>query len=151
MKTENNIPEIDIVFKKKIKSDNLPHITSSSESHQILRNVWSDKIELYEEFLMLLLNNANRCLGWIKISQGGITGTIVETKLIVAIAIKAAATGVILAHNHPSGNVKPSLSDLNCTKKLKECCKLFDIELIDHIILSGDTNAYYSFSDEGEI
>lgn len=151
MSDYNTIPEIDIIFKKKIKSNNLPIITTSAKSHELLRTIWSNKIELCEEFLLLVLNNSNRCLGWIKISQGGITGTIVETKLIIAVAIKAAATSIIVAHNHPSGKIVPSKADIDCTRKLYECCKMFDIELLDHIILSGDTGEYYSFSDNGKL
>lgn len=148
---QNIITEIDIIYKKKIKSDQLPTITSSATANEILRNIWSDKIELYEEFVLLLLNNSNKCLGWIKISQGGITGTVVDNKIIIASAIKALATSIIISHNHPSGNIKPSQADIICTKKLNECCKLFDIKLFDHIILSGDTDNYYSFADEGNI
>ena len=148
---QNIISEIEIVFKKKIKSSELPKITTSAEAHEILRSVWSDKIELYEEFLLLLLNNSNKCLGWVKISQGGFTGTVVENKLILAVAIKSAATGIIVAHNHPSGGIIPSQPDIKCTRQLNECCKIFDIKLIDHLILSGDTEKYYSFADDGNI
>lgn len=147
--SENIVSEIDIVFKKKIKSNELPKITTSCEANSLLRNVWSNKIELCEEFIVLLLNNSNKCLGWTKISQGGYTGTVVENKLILVTAIKTAATGIIIAHNHPSGNIQPSQADLHLTKKLNECCKLLDIKLIDHIILSGDTETFYSFADEG--
>ncbi|MBL7919384.1 MAG: DNA repair protein [Bacteroidia bacterium] len=147
----NIISEIEIVFKKKIKSNQLPKVTSSAEAHSILRNVWSDKIELLEEFILLLFNNSNKCLGWVTISQGGYTGTVVENRLILATALKAAATGIMISHNHPSVNIKPSQQDITCTRKLKQCCELFDIALIDHIILSGDTEDYYSFADDGNI
>ena len=84
-----------------------------------------------------------------KISQGGYTGTIVENKLILVTALKTAATGLIIAHNHPSGNITPSGADIQLTKQLNECCRLLDIALIDHVILSGDTETFYSFADEG--
>lgn len=148
---KSNISEIEFVFKKKVKSSERPKIIKSEEANLLLRSIWSNKIELYEEFVLLVLNNANKCLGWIKISQGGITGTVVENRLILAAALKTAATGIILAHNHPSGEVKPSQSDINCTKRLSECCKLFEIKLLDHIILSGDSNDYYSFADDGNL
>ncbi len=148
---QNIISEIDIVFKKKIKSSELPVITKSEEANKILRGIWSSRIELCEEFILLLLNNANKCLGWVKISQGGLTGTVVDNKLILVTAIKTAATSIIIAHNHPSGNIKPSHADIMITRRLNECCKLLDIKLTDHIILSGDTEKYYSFADEGNI
>ena len=151
VKDQSVITEIEIVYKKKIKSSELPLITTSEKANEILRSVWSDRIELCEEFILLLLNNSNKCLGYVKISQGGIAGTIVDFKLILACAIKAAACGIMISHNHPSGNIKPSQSDISVTNKLKECCKLFDIKLIDHIILSGDTESYYSFADNGDL
>ena len=149
MKKQVEISEIDIVYKKKYKSSELPKVTSSTMAHELLRSIWSDKIELYEEFFLIVLNRTNKCLGWIKLSQGGISGTVVENRLIIAIAIKAAASGIIIAHNHPSGEIKPSESDIKITKRLMECCNFFDIKLLDHIILSRDTDTYYSFGDEG--
>lgn len=151
IETESRISEIELVYKKTIKSDDLPVITRSTEANKILRELWSNRIELCEEFIVVVLNNANKCLGWVKVSQGGLTGTVVENKLILVTAIKSAATGIIIAHNHPSGNIIPSNADIAITKRLNECCKLFDISLIDHIILSGDTEKYYSFADEGNI
>lgn len=145
------ISEIDIIYKKKVKSSQLPKITSSNDANELLRSIWSDKIELCEEFVLLLLNKSNKCLGWVKISQGGTSGTVVDFKLILGTAIKAVANGIIVCHNHPSGNINPSTQDINCTKRLKECCKLFDIELLDHIILSGDTENFYSFIDNGNL
>lgn len=145
------ISEIDIIYKKKIKSKDLPKIDCSGTTNEILRNVWSDKIELYEEFVLLVLNRANKCLGWVKISQGGISGTVVDCKIIMAIALKAAASGIIIAHNHPSGGIIPSSADKSITRRVKECCSIFDITLLDHVILSGDSNEYYSFADNGDL
>jgi len=146
-----NIPELDISYKKKIKSNFLVKITSSKSANEVLRMLWSNKIELCEEFMLLLLNRNNKCLGWIKVSQGSIEGTVVDIKIILAIAIKAFASAIIVGHNHPSGNLNPSSSDITLTKRLKECCKLFEIKLLDHIILSGDIDQYFSMSDEGII
>ncbi|MDF2451912.1 MAG: repair protein [Bacteroidota bacterium] len=148
---ENRISEIELVYRKVVKSDSLLQISSSSDANAILRKIWSNRIELCEEFIVVLLNNANKCLGWVKISQGGMTGTVVENKLILATALKTAATGVLIAHNHPSGNILPSTADISITQRLDNCCKMFDIKLIDHLILSGDTDNYYSFKDEGKI
>ena len=150
-KSQSVITEIDIVYKKKVKSSDLPVIINSARASEILRSIWSDKIELCEEFILLLLNNSNKCLGWVKISQGGMSGTVVDYKIILACAIKSAATGIMISHNHPSGNINPSQADIHCTKRLNECCKMFDIKLIDHVILSGDTDSYYSFADNGDL
>ena len=75
----------------------------------------------------------------------------VDCKIIMAIALKAAASGIIIAYNHPSGSTISSQADKSCTRRIKECCSIFDITLLDHMILSGDTNDYYSFADNGEL
>ena len=107
-----------------------------------------DTISLHERFVAMYLNRSNRVLGVYELSKGGITGTVVDLRLLLAVALKTASTGVILAHNHPSGNLKPSNSDRDITERVKEACKLFDIKLLDHLILSPN-NSYFSFVDEG--
>jgi DNA repair protein RadC len=102
---------------------------------------------LREEFYILLLNRANRIYGYYLLSQGGTSGTVVDPKLIFSIALKCNAHGIILAHNHPSGNTKPSEADIQITKKVKEGGKLLEIDVLDHIILTSDS--YLSFADEG--
>ncbi len=82
-----------------------------------------------------------------QLSKGGITGTIADVRLILSVALKTLATGLILAHNHPSGNLKPSEADKKITNKIRQAAKLLDIELMDHIIISNE--GYYSFMDEG--
>ena len=103
----------------------------------------------YEEFWVLLLNRANRVIDKIKISQGGISGTIIDPRIILKNAVDKLASTIILCHNHPSGNLKPSDADIRITTKMKEASQLMDINLIDHIIVTGD--AYFSFADEGMI
>jgi len=103
----------------------------------------------HEEFWIVILNRAHKVLQSQKISQGGLTGTVIDTRMILKHAIDKKATSLIIAHNHPSGNKVPSEADLNITKKIKASAKIMDIALIDHIILAG-TN-YYSFADEGII
>lgn len=151
MEVEENIPQIDIIYNKRVKSNKLIQLSTSERTNEVLRLIWSSKIELCEEFVLLLLNRANKCLGYIKMSQGGICGTVVDSKLILGIALKSAATGIIISHNHPSGNAQPSMEDIKLTKRLNECCRLFGIQLLDHVIISGDTEHYYSFADEGAI
>ena len=96
------------------------------------------------------LNGANRLLGIYEVSKGGITSTVVDIRLILSVALKSAATGIILAHNHPSGNLQPSIQDKDITKKIQEASKLLDLTLFDHLIVISDS-AYYSFADEGQL
>jgi DNA repair protein RadC len=103
----------------------------------------------YEEFWVLYLNRSNKIIEKKKISQGGITGTVTDIRIILKEAVNILSTGLILCHNHPSGNIKPSDSDISLTKKLKEASKYFDINLLDHVIIA-DKN-YFSFADEGII
>lgn len=101
----------------------------------------------HEEFWILILNRANKVVEQLKISQGGISGTVVDARIILKNAIDKLASSVALCHNHPSGNIRPSNEDKNITLKLKTAFETVDIHLIDHIIISG--NSYYSFADEG--
>ena len=103
----------------------------------------------YEEFWILLLNRANRILKKLNISEGGISGTVADPKKIFKLALDNNASSIILCHNHPSGNIQPSESDIKLTNKLKEAGKMLDLPVIDHIII-GENN-YYSFADEGGI
>jgi len=98
---------------------------------------------------VILLNRGNRVLGIISISQGGMTGTVADPKLIFVAALKAAASYIILVHNHPSENLKASTEDIRLTKKLVEGGKLLDILVVDHLIIAK--NSYFSFCDEGLI
>ena len=91
---------------------------------------------------------ANRVLGISAISKGGVTGTVVDPKIVYGLALKAVACGIILAHNHPSGNLKPSHADIKLTEKLASAGKIFDLPILDHLIMTGES--YYSFADNGE-
>ena len=104
-------------------------------------------MEFKEEFYVILLNRANKVLGWYKVSEGGMSGTVVDPKLIFSIALKGLACSIVLAHNHPSGNLQPSSQDITLTKRLKAAGELLEIPVLDHLILSNE--GFYSFSDEG--
>lgn len=104
-------------------------------------------MEFLEEFVVLLLNKSNKVIGLFRVSRGGTCGTVVDIKIVFAAAIKAMASGVILAHNHPSGNLQPSHADIDLTRKCCEGGKLLEIAVLDHLILSPD-EGYYSFADE---
>jgi DNA repair protein RadC len=101
----------------------------------------------HEEFWMLSLNRANRVVKKQQVSQGGVAGTFADPKIIFKIAIETLASGIVLAHNHPSGNLTPSKADIELTKKLQEAGKLFEIQVLDHVIVAGQR--YFSFADEG--
>lgn len=143
----SNLAEIQVTYKTKVKFAEMRKVNTSKDAEEILRRIWSDCMELREEFYILLLNRANRVLGWYRISEGGTTGTVADARLIFSVALKCNATGIILAHNHPSGNTKPSNEDLNLTKRISEGGKLLEIKVYDHLILTSEN--YVSFADEG--
>lgn len=125
-------------------------ITSSKDAYCLFLNHWNQNlIELQEEFHILFLSRANKVKGVYKLSKGGVTGTVVDNKLVFGVALKTGATSLILAHNHPSGNLKPSLADIDITKKIKKAGELLEIKLLDHLIITME--GYYSFADEGNL
>jgi DNA repair protein RadC len=143
------IAEVELIYKTKVKASERPKITNSAQSHEVLRAAFDlDKIEHVEMFYILLLNRNNKVLGVKKISEGGTCSTICDPKIIFQTALKANASGIILSHNHPSGNMTASNEDRSMTKRLCEGARLLDIQILDHIILSPE-NTYLSFSDEG--
>lgn len=101
----------------------------------------------HEEFWLLILNRANLVIKKVLISRGGVSGTVVDTKIIFKSAVENYACSIIICHNHPSGNLKPSEADIRITKNIKEAGKLMEIPLLDHLIITE--NGFYSFSDEG--
>jgi len=124
-------------------------IQSPKDAAAFIRQFYGDDLEIFESFFILLLNAAANTIGYAKISQGGIVSTIVDVRLIAKYAVDALATSVILCHNHPTGNLKPSDADLNLTKKAVEGLKLLDITVADHIILTS--HSYYSFGENSQL
>jgi DNA repair protein RadC len=122
-------------------------ITGSSDVFGLIGPVLSDLT--HEEFWVLLLNRSNKILSKHKISQGGITGTVTDIRMILKLALDKLATGLILCHNHPSGNLQPSEADISITRRIKESAALMDISLLDHVIVAG--KAYFSLADENMI
>ncbi|MFI5220009.1 MAG: DNA repair protein RadC [Bacteroidia bacterium] len=120
-------------------------ITTSKDAFEILHPHLSDLV--HEEFFVLMLNRANDVIRKHEISKGGVAGTVVDPKLIFTAALEHRASNIILCHNHPSGHTKPSPEDIKLTKKLTEAGKMMEINVLDHIIIAG--NSYYSFADEG--
>ena len=124
-------------------------ISKSEDAADFIRQFYSDDIEIYESFFILLMNRANKVTGYAKISQGGVCGTIVDKKILLKYVVDSLASGVIIAHNHPSGTLSPSDSDIRITKEVKELCKLVDSTLLDHVILTVES--FYSFADNGNL
>ena len=124
-------------------------IQSSRNGETFARQFYSDDLEIYESFFLILLNRKHETIGWVKISQGGVAGTVVDPIIVAKYAIDTLSSGVILVHNHASGNLQPSDADRSLTRRVKEGLNLFNISVLDHIILTKDS--YYSFSDNGEI
>jgi DNA repair protein RadC len=124
-------------------------ITSSKDAYQVISQYYGSDIEIYESFFILLVDRSNTTVGYAKISQGGIAGTVVDIKIIAKYCLDSLCSGVILAHNHPSGNLKPSPQDESITKKIQDALGLLEVNVLDHLILTS--NSYYSFKDEANI
>jgi len=118
--------------------------------YRLVLDTWDKStINLHEELKVILLNRANKLLGVYHHSKGGVSGTYVDLKLILSVALKCVASHIILVHNHPSGNLTPSQADIEMTRKLKRATKQVDLVLLDHLIITND--AYYSFADKGQL
>jgi DNA repair protein RadC len=133
--------------RKETNTEEKPKISSSKDAFDLLKG---DLMDLpHEEFWVLLLNRAHRVIKKKRVSEGGVSGTVADPKIIYKMALEELASGVIVAHNHPSGNLTASQSDIDLTKKLKEAGRFLEIQLLDHLITAG--SKYYSFADEGII
>lgn len=144
----NEVTEIKMVYSNPVKAAQRPTVTCSLDAYKILADRWSEQIGLLEEFCILLLDRSHRVLGRYLVSQGGVSSTVVDAKIVFACALKCRASSLILAHNHPSANLRPSQADRDLTQKLKQCGELLGIAILDHLILSPE-GGYYSFGDEG--
>ena len=142
---EEEVAEIQVSYNSVIEHSNRIKVIHAHEAQQLFRKVWnSDTLELQESFKVMLLNRNNQLLGIKTISEGGIASTQVDTRLLLGVILKSASVAVILAHNHPSGNCKPSESDFKIQQNIVDRCRFFNIEVLDHIILTKD--CYYSFN-----
>ena len=125
-------------------------IRQSRDAYEVLLKFYDqDTIELTETAIILYLNSANNTIGWFKASSGGMHHAIIDKRIILATALKCGAAGIIISHNHPSGQLLPSEADNVTTKNLKEACLILDIQLIEHLIVTPE--GYYSYADEGKI
>lgn len=143
--------EIKVSYISKVRLSEAPQITSSHKAFQVFSAHWDwSEMELREHFNMLLLNRAGRVKAFYTVSIGGLSGTVVDAKIIFSVALKTMSSSIIVAHNHPSGNTNPSFADRELTKKLVSAGQLLDLPVLDHLILTPDYR-YYSFADEGLI
>ena len=148
MKQNSQVSEIQVSYTPNLLVD--MSVKNSKKSFELILNEWElETLQMQEEVKIILLNRSNKVLGIYSLAKGGLTSCIVDVRIILSIALKTLATGIILVHNHPSGNLKPSKADLDITKKLKNSCDLLDISLLDHLIITKDN--YFSFADEGLI
>lgn len=142
------LPELKIKVKA-TKGDEF-YIKNSNDVVQVLRSIFNaDTLQWTEEFIVVCLNRAHKVIGYYKVGSGGFSGVVCDVKVIMTMALQSAASSLIVAHNHPSGNLKPSEADKTMTDKINGACKLLDMTLLDHIILTAD--ASYSFAEEGQL
>ena len=146
MKLNTQVAELLVSYSPHIVS--AQKISNSRESYSLITNYWNlDTIEMLEEVKVILLNKANKVLGIFDLLKGGICSSIIDVKIVLSIALKTLATGIIIVHNHPSANLTPSKADIDITQKLKYACKVIEIVLLDHLIISKED--YFSFADDG--
>lgn len=146
----STLAEIKISYSHKVPPSKLPKISSSIDAIDLFRESWdAGTIEMVETFKVLFLNRANRALGIMEVSTGGISSAIADPARVFAGAIKSAAHAMILCHNHPSGNTNPSASDISLTKRMQQTGEIIGIKVLDHIILTLESA--YSLADEGHM
>ena len=146
LNAELNVREIEVTFTgERLFFGN---VTTSRDAYQFIRDTILKGIEVQEHFVAIYLNQANKIIGYYHHSTGTINSTPVDIEIVAAVALKTLAKAVIISHNHPSGNLKPSEADRVLTKRMKDALKLFDIALLDHVIVTRE--GFYSFADEGD-
>lgn len=142
--------EVHLIYRNKTKAKDRPSVTSPDKAYNILIQNWNiDQINLLEESKILLLDNSLKLMSIASVSKGGLTGTVVDLRIAFALALKRRASCLILAHNHPSGSLTASESDISLTRKFVEAGKLLNIRLQDHLIITQDS--YCSLANEGLI
>lgn len=147
-KQEFLITEVELIYRNPVPASKRHRITSSQDAYDLLMATWdTNKIELLEEFKIILLDQRNACLGISHLSCGGITSSVIDARLVFATAVTARATGIILAHNHPSGSLDPSNTDVAVTHQLAAAGRLLNVKVLDHLIVTS--HGYKSLADEG--
>lgn len=150
-KNLNTLGEVDVIYKYHSSLDDRPKLLSVVDTLEVLKDIYiENKLAIQEQFLVIYLNRSNVVIGWTNMFLGAIGGVSIDTRLIISAGLKLMASGVIISHNHPSGNVTPSKEDDAMTKKLRDAMELLDIKLLDHVIISPQFS-YYSYANEGMI
>ncbi len=144
----SNIAEVQLSYSTKVRAADRAKITCAKDAADIFRQIFPG-LEHREYFYTMLLNRGNKVLGFFEVSKGGIAGTTVDVRLILQAALKANASSIILAHNHPSNTLEASDADMKITRKIKQACSFLDISVLDHLILTAST--YLSMADDGLI
>lgn len=144
------VPEVELYYKKPIPYDDLPIVHDSNGAYKILKHNWGEQIGYIEEFNVLFLDNKARVLAFSNVAKGGYNKVHVDIRVAFATALTLRANAIILSHNHPSGELKPSRLDISLTKQFTEAGKLLNIQICDHLILTPE-DGYYSFCDNSEL
>lgn len=144
------VSEVQLVYNPKVRSADRATVGSPADAYALFLAAWDhNNLHLIEEAKLLLLNRGNKVLGIVALSRGGVSGTVIDPRIVLRYALLAGATALVLAHNHPSGTLRPSRADEMITDKLKAGAQMFDILLQDHLIICAE--GYYSMADEGRI
>ena len=148
--TNNIVSEVALSYKNRVPYNQRQKVITSHSAYEVLTNIFpADTIDFRETFIVLYLNRAQQVLGYSIVAEGGTTSVAVDVKMIIQTALLANASAIIIAHNHPSGNLRPSIEDNRLTQRVAEAAKLFDIKVLDHLIVTSET--FYSYSDNGNI
>lgn len=143
----SKVAEVELIYKTKVKVSEMVKITSSKDAYETLLAGWDENlIDFLEQFKIILVNRASKVLGVYEVSKGGMSMVSVDVKVVFIAALKAGASGLILAHNHPSGQLRPSEADKQLTERIRQAGKILDISILDHLIVTSE--GYYSFVDE---
>jgi DNA repair protein RadC len=144
-----NLGEVDVIYRYTDTLNDRPVIKSADEAITIFKQLFiSEKLGLQEQFVVIYLNRCNKVIGTSNLFVGGVSGTVVDLKILLSVGIKLMATGILVSHNHPSGNLQPSDADIKLTKKIVQALECLDMTLLDHLIISPEFK-YLSFANEG--
>ena len=141
-----SVAEIEVSYSHRIPAKDRIRIESSMDVYNACTQFWPS-FDHVEYFYVLYLNRSNHLLGVHQLSKGGFTGTVIDVRVVFQVALKACACSIILAHNHPSGNLTPSDADQQITRKIKDAGKILEIQVLDHLIVTSES--FYSFADNG--
>ena len=143
------LKEVTMIMKKNQDPYDSFKAITSKDSYKAMKLIIGEQIDVTETVIAVFMNTKNESIGWFRVSSGGVSSCIVDMKVVLSAALNCLASTIIICHNHPSGGLKPSSSDDILTKRLNDACKLLDIALLDHLIITE--NSYYSYADEGKL